>query len=479
MRVQLVTKSQFYINGKWFDCPAGEKIVLFNPANGETRGHLILGTEEHVNKAAEAASVAFDSFSETPLVERIELIKRIAEVYESRLKDIGMIISTEIGAPLDFATRYQAGAGLSHFKNILKVLESYNFEEDLRSTKIIREPIGVCGMIVPWNWPMNQITCKVAPALAAGCTIVLKPSELAPGTAVILTEILQESGVPPGVFNMVQGNGITVGAAIAAHPKIDMISFTGSTQSGIAVARAAAQSVKRVGQELGGKSANILLDDVNFEEAVSRGVKLCFRNSGQSCNSPARMLVPKSRIEEVEIIAKLAAEKIIVGDPGSKDTDMGPVVSQKQWTKIQDYIQSGMQEGATLVAGGLDLPSHLERGFYIKPTVFSNVTPEMTIAREEIFGPVLSILTYEDERDALQIANDTPFGLAAYVESANVHRAQSLARKLRAGMVHLNGAVADPSAPFGGYRQSGNGREWGKFGLEEFMEIKAVMGFNQ
>jgi len=332
-------------------------------------------------------------------------------------------------------------------------------------------------MIVPWNWPMNQITCKVAPALAVGCTMVLKPSELAPGPAIILAEIIEEAGVPRGVFNMVQGEGPVVGAAIARHPDVDMVSFTGSTGGGVAVAEAAAPTIKRVGQELGGKSANILLDDVDFEDAVTRGVTLCFRNSGQSCNSPTRMLVPRGSMAEVAEIAKHAAEAIRVGDPNAEDTVMGPVVSKKQWSGIQGHIRSGINEGATLVTGGLDRPDGLPVGYFVQPTVFTDVTPDMTIAREEIFGPVLSIMAYDDEVHAVTIANDTPFGLAAYVESADLTRAQTISRRIRAGMIHLNGAVADPSAPFGGYRHSGNGREWGLYGLEEFTEIKAVMGY--
>jgi len=469
---------QFYIDGTW-ETPAGAtRMDMINPATEEPAGTLGLGNENDVDRAVAAARRAFPAFAATPLAERVELIRRIGELYKARFDEIGAAISAEMGAPLKFATRFQAGAGLSHFKQVLKVLETFHFEQDMGATRVLREPIGVCGMIVPWNWPMNQITCKVAPALAAGCTMVLKPSELAPGPAIILAEILEEAGVPAGVFNMVQGEGPVVGAAIAAHPDVDMVSFTGSTQGGIAVARAAAPSVKRVGQELGGKSANILLDDVDFTDAVRRGVTLCFRNSGQSCNSPTRMLVPHQRMDEAAAIAKAAAEGIKVGDPAAEDTDMGPVVSGKQWSGIQAHIRSGMDQGATLVTGGPDRPDGLAKGYYIRPTVFADVTREMTIAKEEIFGPVLSIMGYADEADAVAIANDTPFGLAAYVESADVDRARDLARRIRAGMVHLNGAVADPGAPFGGYRQSGNGREWGVHGLEEFTEIKAVMGYS-
>lgn len=450
---------------------------LINPATEEICGELALGEQADVDRAVGAARKAFAIYADTPLADRIALLQRIVDVYKTRFDDIGESISRQMGAPRKFATRFQAGAGLSHFKQALAVLESFAFERDLGTTRVMHEPIGVCGMIVPWNWPMNQMTCKVGPALAAGCTMVLKASELAPDPAIILAEILDEAGVPAGVFNLIQGEGPVVGAALAAHPDVDMISFTGSTNAGIAVAQAAAPSVKRVGQELGGKSANILLDGIDFEDAVTRGVQLCFRNAGQSCNSPTRMLVPAPRMGEVEGIAERAAEQICVGDPDAPETELGPVVSAKQWQNIQRHIELGIEEGATLVHGGPGRPDGLARGFFVKPTVFSNVDPGMTIAREEIFGPVLSIMPFADEADAIRIANDSLFGLAAYVEAPDVEHARSVARRLRVGMVHLNGAPADPAAPFGGYRQSGNGREWGQHGLEEFTETKAVMGY--
>ena len=468
---------QFFIDGEWQALSDRRTMDLVNPATEQVSGKLHLGNEDDVDRAVKAARNAFPGFAATSLNERIELLQSITDGYKARFDDIGSAISEQMGAPKKFAVRFQAGAGLSHLKQVLKIIETYNFERDINATRVIREPIGVCGMIVPWNWPMNQITCKVAPALAAGCTMVLKPSELAPGPAIILAELLEEAGVPRGVFNMVQGEGPVVGAAIARHPDVDMVSFTGSTHGGIAVAEAAAPTIKRVGQELGGKSANILLDDVDFEDAVTRGVTLCFRNSGQSCNSPTRMLVPRASMVEVTEIAKHAAEAIRVGDPNAEDTVMGPVVSKKQWSGIQGHIRSGINEGATLVTGGLDRPDDLPAGYFVQPTVFADVTPDMTIAREEIFGPVLSIMAYDDEVHAVTIANDTPFGLAAYVESADLARAQTISRRVRAGMIHLNGAVADPSAPFGGYRLSGNGREWGLYGLEEFTEIKSVMGY--
>ena len=473
----MTDKPQFFIDGEWQTLSDRPTMDLVNPATEQVSEKLHLGNEDDVDRAVKAARNAFPGFAVTPLNERIELLQSITDGYKARFDDIGSAISEQMGAPKKFAVRFQAGAGLSHFKQVLKIIETYNFERDINATRVIREPIGVCGMIVPWNWPMNQITCKVAPALAAGCTMVLKPSELAPGPAIILAELLEEAGAPRGVFNMVQGEGPVVGAAIARHPDVDMVSFTGSTHGGIAVAEAAAPTIKRVGQELGGKSANILLDDVDFEDAVTRGVTLCFRNSGQSCNSPTRMLVPRASMVEVAEIAKHAAEGIRVGDPNAEDTVMGPVVSEKQWSGIQGHIRSGINEGATLVTGGLDRPDDLPAGYFVQPTVFADVTPDMTIAREEIFGPVLSIMAYDDEAHAVTIANDTPFGLAAYIESADLARAQAMARRVRAGMIHLNGAVADPSAPFGGYRHSGNGREWGLHGLEEFTEIKAVMGY--
>ena len=473
----MTSRTGFYIGGEWVK-PAGNRTQpLINPATEEVCGELALGEQADVDRAVQAARDAFPTYAETPLAERIALLQRIVDLYKSRFDDIGESISRQMGAPRAFATRFQAGAGLSHFKQVLAILESHAFEQPLGKTRVMHEPIGVCGMIVPWNWPMNQITCKVGPALAAGCTMVLKASELAPDPAIILAEILDEAGVPPGVFNLIQGEGPVVGAALAAHPDVDMISFTGSTNAGIAVAQAAAPTVKRVGQELGGKSANILLDGIDFEDAVTRGVQLCFRNAGQSCNSPTRMLVPASRLTEVETIAERAAEEIRVGHPDEPETVLGPVVSAKQWQSIQRHIELGVEEGATIMHGGPGRPDGLARGYYVKPTVFSNVKPDMTIAREEIFGPVLSILPYEDDDDAIAIANDTPFGLAAYVEAPDLEHARSVARKLRVGMVHLNGAPADPAAPFGGYRQSGNGREWGEHGLAEFTETKAVMGY--
>ena len=470
-------RTGFFIDGAWVTPHGTDCLRLHDPATGEAVDELQLGDQHDVDRAVAAARAAFPSYAQTSIDERVALLDRVIEVYKKRFDDIGASISRQMGAPLEFATRFQAGAGLSHFKQVRRILPDFAFEQTEGATRIMREPIGVCAMIVPWNWPMNQITCKVGPALAAGCTMTLKASELAPEPAMILAEILDEAGVPNGVFNLIQGEGPVVGAALAAHPDVDMISFTGSTAAGIAVAQAAAPTVKRVGQELGGKSANILLDGIDFEDAVTRGVQLCFRNSGQSCNSPTRMLVPAYRLDDVEAVAARVASAIKVGDPREADTDLGPVVSEKQWLSIQRHIGLGISEGGTLIHGGAGRPEGLRAGYYVNPTVFSNVSPDMTIAREEIFGPVLSILPYSNENEAVEIANDSPFGLAAYVEAPDLDRARAIACRLRVGMVHLNGAVADPAAPFGGYRQSGNGREWGEHGLEEFTELKAIMGY--
>ncbi len=469
---------QFFIDGEWVASGATRHLDVVNPADESVICKVALGSAGDLDRAVKAARAAFPAYAATSVAERQALLNKIVEVYKSRFGEMGETISTEMGAPISFASRFQAGAGMGHFKTAASVLETFHFHEDMGATAIVREPIGVVGMITPWNWPANQICCKVAGALAAGCTMVLKPSEVAPLSALLIAEILEEAGVPKGVFNLVNGDGPGVGTAMAAHPEIDAISFTGSTGAGIDVAIKAAPTVKRVGQELGGKSANILLDDCDFASEVEKGVSLCFRNAGQSCNSPTRMLVPKARMAEVAARAKEVAEAFKVGDPADKETTMGPVVSDRQWTKIQDYIRVGIEQGATLVTGGPDRPDGLAQGYYVKPTVFADVTETMTIAQEEIFGPVLAIMGYEDEADAVRIANGTPFGLAAYVSSGDHARAQKVARQLNAGMVTINMAVADPKAPFGGTKQSGNGREWGAFGIEEYLEVKSVMGWN-
>ena len=468
---------KFYIDGAWVAPVEMRTIDVINPATEAVIGQIPLGSTADVDRAVAAARAAFPAFAATSREERMALLQRIIDVYKRRFAEMGAAISEEMGAPLSFATKFQAGAGLGHFRTALDVLKTFPFEETIGTTQVMREPIGVAGMITPWNWPANQIACKVAPALASGCTMVLKPSELAPYSALLLAEILHEAGVPKGVFNLINGDGAGVGSPMAAHPGIDVISFTGSTRAGVDVAIKAAPTVKRVGQELGGKSANILLDDADFPKVVTQGVQAVMRNSGQSCNAPTRMLVPAARLAEVASLAKVAAEKMKVGDPEAPATEIGPVVSKTQWDKIQALIAKGIADGAEVVTGGAGRPDGLDRGYYVKPTVFANVDNGMLIAREEIFGPVLSIIGYRDEADAIAIANDSDLGLAAYVQSGDAERAKRVARQLRAGMVHINGAAGDPKAPFGGYKQSGNGREWGRFGFDEYLETKAVMGW--
>jgi aldehyde dehydrogenase (NAD+) len=473
----MVQRLKFYIDGMWQDPVSRKTLPVTNPANEEVLYEIALGSKADLDKAVAAARRAFETFSLTKREERVDLLTKIVEVYKKRMKEIGGAISEEMGAPLGFAERFQAGAGLGHLMTTLEVLKSYPFEERLGSAMLVREPVGVAGMITPWNWPLNQIACKVAPALAAGCTMILKPSEYTPSSALIFAEILHEAGVPKGVFNLINGLGPEVGAAMSEHPDIDMMSFTGSTRAGIDVVERAAVTVKRVTQELGGKSPNVILEDADLAKAVTGGTTHCFNNSGQSCNAPTRMLVPLERMAEATAIAKTVADKTKVGDPKNADTNLGPVVNRVQWDKIQALIKKGIDEGAKLAAGGLGLPDGLNKGYYVRPTVFSHVTNDMTIAREEIFGPVLSIIGYKDEDEAIRIANDTPYGLAGYVSSGNVERAQHVARRLRAGNINLNGAPNERGAPFGGYKHSGNGREWGRFGLEEYLEVKAVAGW--
>ena len=468
---------QFYIDGAWVEPLSKATLDVIDPSTEEAYTKIAMGTAEDVNRAVAAAKAAFPSFSQTSREERIALLKKIAEVYQTRYQDIAQAISKEMGAPTQLAMQAQAAMGIGHLNKMIEVLSSFEFEHLQGTTLIAREPIGVCGFITPWNWPMNQIVCKVAPALAAGCTMVLKPSEIAPIDAVIFAEVLDAAGVPKGVFNLVHGDGPTVGQTIASHPDVDMVSFTGSTRAGVLVAKAAADTVKRVHQELGGKSANILLADVDLRKAVTKGVTGCFGNSGQSCNAPTRMFVQKDQHDEALAIAKAAAANFKVGPPAAEGTVLGPVVSEVQYNKIQKLIQAGIDEGATLVTGGTGRPEGLNRGYYVQPTIFGNVTPGMTIAREEIFGPVLSILPYETEEEAVRLANDTVYGLAAYVQSGDLSRARKVAAQMRAGTVQVNYPAFDIAAPFGGYKQSGNGREWGEFGLEEFLETKAVIGY--
>ena len=468
---------KFYIDGKWIDPVEVRAFAVTNPADEEPVATISLGSAADVDRAVAAAKRAFESYSETSLQERLKLLRRIIEVYESKMEEMAAMISQEMGAPSSLSRKAQAPAGLAHLLEIVKVLEHFKFEELKGSTLMRKEPIGVCGLITPWNWPMNQIVCKVAPALAAGCTMVLKPSEIAPLSAYLFTQILHEAAVPPGVFNLVNGDGPTVGAAISSHPDVAMVSFTGSTQAGVAVAVAAAPSVKRVTQELGGKSANILLDDADFDKAVKQGVQECFRNTGQSCNAPTRMLVPRSKMAEAIVAATQAAETTKVGDPLAEDTGLGPLASKTQFDKVQRLINKGIEEGAKLIAGGPGRPEGINKGYFVKPTVFANVSNDMAIAREEIFGPVLCIIPYEDEDDAVRIANDTPYGLSGFVTSGDRQRAGKVAKRIRSGNVHINGARVDFGGCFGGYKQSGNGREWGEAGLEEFLELKAIFGY--
>ncbi len=468
--------TQFYINGAWTAPKGGSTLDVINPATEKPCGRITLGTAADVDEAAKAARAAFPAFSQTSREHRLALLGRIIDAYKARYNDMAAAITEEMGAPVSLSQNSQAAIGIGHFQAAQAILQNYVFEEMRGTTLIAREPIGVCGFITPWNWPINQIACKVAPALAVGCTMVLKPSEIAPFSAWILAEILHEAGVPAGVFNLVNGDGPGVGAAISSHPDIDLVSFTGSTRAGIEVARAAAPTVKRVHQELGGKSPNIILPDADLNRAVTAGVKHVMQNSGQSCNAPTRMLAPHTLMDQVIAIAKTTAEATTVGDPQG-NAELGPVVSQTQWDKIQGLIHKGIEEGATLVAGGPGKPEGLETGYYVKPTVFANVTNSMTIAREEIFGPVLTILGYDTLDEAIATANDTPYGLAAYVQGKDPAQLRSTARQLRAGQVNINGAGMDIMAPFGGYKQSGNGREWGDLAFGEFLETKAEIGY--
>lgn len=468
----------FYINGQWIRETDRETLDVINPATEQAFAKIAMGTAKDVDVAAKAARAAFPAWSQSTREERLAVLDKIIGGIKARSEELAQAISQEMGAPISFARTAQVGTGIGHFATARAILENYEFEETRGKTQIIKEPVGVCGFITPWNWPLNQVTCKIAPAIATGCTIVIKPSELSPVSAIILTEIIAEAGLPEGVFNLVNGDGPTVGAAISSHPEIDMVSFTGSTRAGREVAKAAADGIKRVCQELGGKSANIILDDAaDFAKAVAGGVMGCFGNCGQSCNAPTRMLVPQARMAEAIEIAKATAAKAVPGDTQDENTRIGPVVSQAQFDKIQTLIQAGIDEGATLVAGGVGKPDGMSTGYYVKPTVFANVTNNMTIAREEIFGPVLSILGYQDEDDAVAIANDTDYGLSGYVSGEPEH-ARAVARRLRTGMVHINGAGPDFAAPFGGYKQSGNGREWGVEGFHEFLEIKSMLGYN-
>ena len=466
---------KFHNDGQWVEPVSLKTLDVINPANEEVVGKIALGGEADVDKAVKAARKAFATWSQTSREERLDVMQRVLAEYQKRFGDLATAVTEEMGAPASLAQRAQVPAGMGHLATAIGILKDFKFEEDRGSTMIVKEPIGVCSFITPWNWPLNQIMCKVAPALATGCTMVLKPSEVAPFTGQIFAEIMPDAGVPAGVFNLVHGDGLGVGVPLSTHPEVDMVSFTGSTRAGIEVAKNAAPTVKRVHQELGGKSPNIVLDDEVFTKSVAGGVRQIMTNSGQSCNAPTRMLVPTKRMDEAIAAAKEAAAQVTVGDP-TGNAMLGPVVSKTQWDKIQDLIQKGIDEGATLVAGGTGRPEGLDKGYYVQPTVFANVTPDMTISREEIFGPVLSILGYEDLDQAIAIGNDTEYGLAAYVNGADLAKAREVASKLRAGQVSINGA-SDMTAPFGGLKMSGNGREWGDFAFHEFLEVKAVMGY--
>jgi aldehyde dehydrogenase (NAD+) len=469
--------TKFYINGEWVAPVEPRVFAVINPATEEKVAEISLGSARDVERAVAAAKAAFPGFARTSKEERLALLQRIVDAYKARADELAQTITKEMGAPAWLASRAQAAVGMAHLMQMLAVLKEFSFERMLGKTLIAREPVGVCGLITPWNWPMNQIACKVVPALAAGCTMVLKPSEYTPLDAILFAEVLHSAGVPKGVFNLVNGDGPTVGQALASHPDIDMVSFTGSTRGGIAVAKAAADTVKRVHQELGGKSANIVLPDADLQKAVAGGVQACFLNSGQSCDAPTRMFVHRPQHDQAATIAKAAAEATKAGDPNTKGTSIGPVVNEAQFRKIQKLIETGIAEGATLVTGGPGRPDGINRGYYVRPTVFANVKPEMTIAREEIFGPVLSILPYDSEEQAIRMANDTVYGLSGYVQSGDLEHARRVASQLRTGQVRLNGAGPDFAAPFGGYKQSGNGREWGEFGLHEFLETKAIIGY--
>ncbi len=466
---------KFYIDGQWVDPVSPQRHQVINPATEAPVGEINLGNAQDVDIAVKAARKAFDSFSQTSREERIDLLERMIDAYKARRNDLAKVITEEMGAPSHLAANLHAMVGQLHLKTALEVLKTYHFEHERSGHRVELEPIGVCALITPWNWPINQIAAKVSPAIACGCTMVLKPSEVSPFSATIWAEVMDAAGVPAGVFNMVHGLGPVVGAALSSHPDVDMVSFTGSTGAGIEVARNAAPTIKRVHTELGGKSANILLPDADIEKAVSGGIRAVTANSGQSCNAPTRMLVPADKMDEVIAVARATAGEISMGDP-TQNPDVGPVASKAQFDKIQGLIEQGVAEGATLVAGGPGRPEGIDKGYFVQPTVFANVTNDMTIAREEIFGPVISIIPYKDIDEAVAIANDSPYGLAGYIQGKDHETIASVAKRLRVGQVLINQPRPDPMAPFGGYKQSGNGREWGDHGFEAFLEVKAVLG---
>ncbi len=472
----MLEKRNFYINGEWVAPAAANDLAVINPSTEEQCAVISLGGQADTDAAVAAARAAFDDWSQTPKEERAALVRKLGEIYEARKEEMAQAMSMEMGAPINLSRTSQVGAGSWHLQGFLKALEDFSFERDFTATeKTLLEPIGVCALITPWNWPMNQIMLKVIPAMATGCTMVLKPSEISPLSGLLFAEFVHEAGFPAGVFNLVNGDGPGVGSQLSAHPDVDMVSFTGSTRAGIAISKAAADTLKRVSLELGGKGANIIFEDAD-EKAAKRGAMHCFNNSGQSCNAPTRMLVHKSRYDEAVATATEVAENTRVGPASEEGRHIGPVVSEAQFNKIQDLIEKGMAE-ARLTAGGLGRPDGLNRGYFVKPTVFADVANDMTIAQTEVFGPVLSIIPFETEEEAIAIANDTPYGLTNYVQTPDDDKRRRVARRLRSGMVETNGKGFAQGSPFGGYKQSGNGREGGVYGLEEFLEVKAVSGW--
>jgi len=467
---------QFYINGQWVEPVDKTLMDVINPSTEEVCAQIAIGNAQDVDKAAIAASNAFSTYGFSSVQDRIEIMLSIISAFKNRYNDIADAISEEMGAPTQLALKAQTGSGLAHFKAAAAILENFPFKQQQAASLIVKEPIGVCTLITPWNWPLNQIACKVAPAIAVGCTVILKPSEVAPLSAYIFSEVMHEAGLPKGVFNMINGDGAGVGTALSEHPLIDMISFTGSTRAGALVAKNAAPTIKRVTQELGGKSANIILPDADLEKSVKQGARNVFSNSGQSCNAPTRMLVPREKMQQAEEIAALVAEAVVVGLASDETTTMGPVVSKIQYDKIRNLIDKGISEGAKLICGGLQKPNNLDQGYFIKPTIFSEVNNNMTIAKEEIFGPVFAIMPYDSIEQAIEIANDTPYGLAGYIQGKDEKTLAYVASKIRAGNININGQSGDINTPFGGYKQSGNGREWGVYGFEDYLEIKAISG---
>ncbi|MEO8683597.1 MAG: aldehyde dehydrogenase family protein [Devosia sp.] len=478
----MLRKTEFYIGGQWVAPLVARDLVVINPADEQPFATISLGSAADVDRAVEAAKTAFTTWSISTRQDRLAWLERLLAAYETRSADLAKAMSQEMGAPISFAIEEQAAAGSSHIRSFIETLKRFEFDRhhEMRghSALITLEPVGVCGLITPWNWPMNQVVLKVVPAICAGCTVVLKPSEVAPLSALVFAEIIDSTGLPAGVFNLVNGDGPSVGAAMAGHPGIDMMSFTGSTKAGIAVTKAAADTVKRVSLELGGKSPNIIFEDADVEEAVKRGVEAAFENTGQTCNSPTRMLVARSVYDRAVGIAAKTAEATKVGDPAKEGNHIGPLVSQQQYDRVQEMIGAGIREGARLIAGGPGRPDGFNRGYYARPTVFADVDNKMSIAQEEIFGPVLSMIPFEDEEEAVAIANDTPYGLAAFVHTSDSERSLRMARQIRAGMVRINGASHARGAPFGGFKQSGIGREGGEYGLEDFLEVKAISGLS-